>query len=144
MASAIAGRDHPYLHQDLLNWHYKRSKVSELWLPIRKFLLFPCGLLNTSCLFLLIIIAACSFVSLPFSIHLFCKHHVFCIHALLSFSSNSETVFYGLLVIGKKKSSSSNPVWKVVRMTWFSASSTSSSSLLNRVTYCLSDSPSAC
>ena len=24
----------PYLHQNLLNWHYQRSKVSELWLLV--------------------------------------------------------------------------------------------------------------
>ena len=58
--------------------------------------------------------------------------------------SNSATVFGGLLVIEKKKSLGSNPAWKVVRMTWSSASSTCSSSLLNWVTYCLSDSHFAC
>ena len=61
-----------------------------------------------------------------------------------AFRSNFATVFYGLLVIKKeKKSPSSNSAWKVVRMTWLSISSTCSSSLLNQVTYCLSDSPSA-
>ena len=59
-----------------------------------------------------------------------------------TFWSNSATVFGGLLVIEKKKSLSINPAWKVVRMTWSSASSTYSSSLLNRVTYYFSDSPS--
>ena len=54
------------------------------------------------------------------------------------------TVFGGILVIEKKKSLGNNPAWKVVRMTWSSASSTYSSSLLSQVTYCLSDSPSAC
>ena len=44
----------------------------------------------------------------------------------------------------KKKSPGSNPTWKVVRMTWSLVSSTYSSSLLNQVTYYLSDSPSAC
>ena len=61
-----------------------------------------------------------------------------------AFWSNFVTVFGGLFMIEKKKSSSSNPAWKAVRMTWSSASSTCSSSLLNQVTYCLSDSPSAC
>ena len=56
--------------------------------------------------------------------------------------SNSTTVFGGLLVIEKKKSPSSNLAWKVVKITWSSASSTYSSSLLNRVSYYLSDSPS--
>ena len=60
-----------------------------------------------------------------------------------AFRSNSATVFGGLLVIEKKKSPSSNPAWKVVRMTWSSTTSTYSSSLLDRVTYCFSDSPSA-
>ena len=45
-------------------------------------------------------------------------------------------------MIEKKKSPGNNSAWKVVRMTWSSALSTCSSSLLNRVTYCLSDSPS--
>ena len=58
--------------------------------------------------------------------------------------SNSDTVFGGLLVIEKKKSPSSNLAWKVVKMTWSSVSFTYSNSLLNRVMYCLSDSPSAC
>ena len=53
-------------------------------------------------------------------------------------------LFGGLLVIENKKSSGKNPAWKVVRMTWSSTSSTCNSSLLNRVTYCFSDSPSAC
>ena len=57
--------------------------------------------------------------------------------------SNSATIFGRLLVIEKKKSPSSNPAWKVVKMTWSLASSTCSSSLLNRVIYCLSDSLSA-
>ena len=56
--------------------------------------------------------------------------------------SNSVIVFGGLLVIEKKKSPGNNPAWKVVKMTWSSASSTCSSSLLKWVTYCLSDSPS--
>ena len=60
-----------------------------------------------------------------------------------AFRSNSATVFGGLLVIEKKKSPGNNPAWKVVRMTWSSTSSTCNSSLLNRVTYCFSDSPSA-
>ena len=59
-----------------------------------------------------------------------------------AFWSNSATVFGGLLVIEKKKSPSSNPAWKVVSLTWSSISSTCCSSLLNRVTYCLNDSPS--
>ena len=81
----IQGRIVHYLHQDL-NWHYKRSEVGELRLPIRKFLLFPCGLPNTSCLLLFIMTAAWSFVSLPFSFHFFCKHRVFYVHVLLRFS----------------------------------------------------------
>ena len=58
--------------------------------------------------------------------------------------SDYATVFGGLLVIKKKKSPGNNPTWKVVKMTWSSASSTCSNSLLNRVTYYLSDSPSTC
>ena len=58
--------------------------------------------------------------------------------------SNSVTIFDGLLVIENKKSPGSNPAWKVVRITWSLALSTCSNSLLNRVTYCLSDSLSAC
>lgn len=54
------------------------------------------------------------------------------------------TIFDGLLVIEKKKSPSSNPAWKVVKITWSLASSTYNSFLLNQVTYCLSDSPSTC
>ena len=61
-----------------------------------------------------------------------------------AFRSNSATFFGGLLVIEKKKSLGSNPAWKVVRMTWSLASFTCNSSLLNRVTYYLSDSPFAC
>ena len=60
-----------------------------------------------------------------------------------TFQSNFTTVFGGLLVNEKKKSLGSNPAWKVVRMTWSSVSSTYSSFFMNRVTYCLSDSPSA-
>ena len=56
--------------------------------------------------------------------------------------SNIAIVFGGLLVIEKKKSPSINPAWKVVKMTWSSASFTCSSSLLNWVMFCLSDSPS--
>ena len=56
--------------------------------------------------------------------------------------SNSATVFGELLVMEKKKSPGSNPTWKVIRITWSSASSTCSNSLLKRVMYCLSDSPS--
>ena len=58
--------------------------------------------------------------------------------------SNFATIFGGLLVIEKKKSPGSNPAWKVVKITWSSTSSTCSSSLLNWVMYCLSDSPSVC
>ena len=61
-----------------------------------------------------------------------------------AFRRNSVTIFGGLLVIEKKKSPCSNLTWKVVKMTWSSASSPCSSSLLNWVTYYLSDSPSAC
>ena len=53
-------------------------------------------------------------------------------------------VFGGLLVIEKKKSLGSNLAWKDVKMTWTLALSTYSSSLLNWVTYYLSDSPSTC
>ena len=60
-----------------------------------------------------------------------------------TFQSNFTTVFGGLLVNEKKKSPGSNLAWKVVRMTWSSVSSTYSSFFMNRVTYCLSDSPSA-
>ena len=48
-----------------------------------------------------------------------------------AFQSNSVIVFGGLLVIEKKKSLGSSPAWKVVRITWSSASSTCSSSFLN-------------
>ena len=61
-----------------------------------------------------------------------------------AFQGNFMTVFGGLLVIKKKKSLGNNPAWKVVRITWSSALSTYSSFLLNRVTYCFSDSPSTC
>ena len=56
--------------------------------------------------------------------------------------SNFATIFGEILVIEKKKSLGSNPAYKVVRITWSSASSTYSNSLLKHVTYCLSDSPS--
>ena len=61
-----------------------------------------------------------------------------------AFQGNFVTVFGGLLVIKKKKSLGNNPAWKVVRITWSSALSTYNSFLLNRVTYCFSDSPSTC
>ena len=61
-----------------------------------------------------------------------------------AFRSNSVTIFGGLLVIEKKKSPCSNLTWKVIKMTWSSASSTYSSSLLNQVMYYLSHSSSAC
>ena len=50
--------------------------------------------MHTSCLFLLIVIAACSFISLPFSFHFFCNHRIFCIHLLLSFSKQFRDPFW--------------------------------------------------
>ena len=47
-------------------------------------------------------------------------------------------------MIEKTKSPGSNPAWKVVKVTWSLTSSTYSNSLLNRVMYYLSDSPSTC
>ena len=61
-----------------------------------------------------------------------------------AFWSSSVTIFGILFVIEKKKSPGNNLAWKVVRMTWSSTSSNYNSSLLNRVRYCLSDSPSIC
>ena len=57
--------------------------------------------------------------------------------------SNSATIFSELLLIEKKKSPGRNPTWKVVRITWSSASSTYNNFLLNYITYYLSDSPFA-
>ena len=86
-------------------------------------------------------IVACSFVFLPFIPFTSTVSSAFM--CFWAFRSNSETIFGRLLVIEKKKSPSNNLAWKVVRMTWSSTSSTSSSSLLNRVMYCLNDSPFA-
>ena len=91
---SLQGRIVPYLHKDLLIWHYKMCKVGEFWLPVQKFLLFPYGLPNIPCLFLFVVIAACSFIFIPLSFHFLCKHRVFCIHILLSFSMQLCNCFW--------------------------------------------------
>ena len=50
----------------------------------------------------------------------------------------------GVLFMENKKYPGSSLAWKVVNITWSSASSTCNTSLLKWSTYCLNDSPSAC
>ena len=141
---SLQGRIVPYLHKDLLIWHYKMCKVGELWLPVQKLLLFPYGCLTLLVSFFLswLLLVPSSLFLFPFISFASTASSAFIY--FWAFRCNSATVFGGLLVIEKKKSPGSNPAWKVVKMTWSSISSTYSSSLLNQVMYCLSDFPFTC
>ena len=130
-----------YLHQYLLNRHHKGSETSKLRSSIWKVLFFVQSMPNTPCFLLFIRVVTGSFVSFPFSCHFFSITASSAFIYFWALWSNSATIFGGLLVIEKKKSPGSSPAWKVIKMTWSSASSTCSNSLLKRVTYCLSDSP---
>ena len=71
----------------------KGVKLVNLGFLSKSSFFFPCGLSTTSCLLFLILIVVCSFVSLPFRLHLLCKYCILCIHVLLGFTEHLRYYF---------------------------------------------------
>ena len=89
--------------------------------------------------------SCCLFLRLSsFFFNFFWKHRIFYIHVLLIFMEQLRDCFWWTFNDLEKEISCNNPAWKVVRITWSLALSTYSSSLLNWVMYCFSDSPFTC